>query len=56
MQISLDGLKETHDYHKGLNGAFDLVARGIKNLKEHDIRIHARMTVTKMNVSEIEDV
>ncbi|MFB3763859.1 MAG: radical SAM protein [Methanotrichaceae archaeon] len=56
VQISLDGLKETHDYHKGLNGAFDLVVQGIKMLKEQDIRVHARMTVTKKNILEIEDV
>jgi radical SAM protein with 4Fe4S-binding SPASM domain len=56
VQISLDGLKETHDYHKGLNGAFDLVVQGIKSLKEHNIRVHARMTVTKRNIIEIEDV
>lgn len=56
VQISLDGLRETHDYHKGLNGAFDLVVQGIKSLKEHDIRVLTRMTVTKKNIHEIEDV
>ncbi len=56
VQISLDGLWETHDYHKGLNGAFGLTVQGIKSLKERDIRVFARMTVTKKNICEIEDV
>jgi radical SAM protein with 4Fe4S-binding SPASM domain len=56
VQVSLDGLREMHDYHKGLNGAFDLVIKGIKSLKEHDIRVLTRMTVTKKNICAIEDV
>jgi radical SAM protein with 4Fe4S-binding SPASM domain len=56
VQVSLDGLKETHDYHKGFAGAFDRVVQGIKCLKDHDIRVHARMTATKKNISEIEEV
>lgn len=54
VQISLDGLNGTNDFHKGVSGAFDRAVEGIKCLKEQDIPVHTRITVTKKNCSEIE--
>lgn len=56
VQISLDGLEKTNDYQKGCTGAFARTIQGIKYLKQYDINVHTRMTVTKTNLSEIENV
>jgi radical SAM protein with 4Fe4S-binding SPASM domain len=56
VQISLDGLEKTNDCQKGSIGAFNRTIKGIEYLKKYDINVHTRMTVTKTNLSEIEDV
>lgn len=54
-QISLDGLKETHDYFRK-PGSFDDALRGYKVLKEAGINPTCMFTVSKKNMNELLDV
>lgn len=42
--------------NKGVTGAFNRAIEGVKILKNHDIRVHIRMTATRKNIAEIEKV
>ncbi len=52
--ISLDGIGEINDKFRGVNGAFDKAAIGIKNCQEAGVRIGLRLTLTKKNVQDLE--
>lgn len=53
LQISLDGLKETHDSFRGIKGAFERTVEGIKNAVKHGFFVNISMTVTKLNYHEV---
>ncbi|MDM8560878.1 heme d1 biosynthesis radical SAM protein NirJ [Candidatus Parabeggiatoa sp. HSG14] len=50
--ISLDGLRETHDYFRRSQGAFDKSLRAIRLCQDHDIKVGMRFTLTQDNVRE----
>lgn len=55
--ISLDGASaETHDRFRGADGAFERATQAFQNCKEEDVRCGVRMTVTKDNIAELEDL
>lgn len=56
LQISLDGLKETHDSFRGIRGSFDRAVEGIKNAVKHGFFVNVSMTVTKLNYEEVPQV
>ncbi len=56
VQISLDGMRETHDAFRGIKGAFDRTIGGIKNCVDEDFFVNVSMTVTKRNYSEVPQV
>lgn len=52
--VSLDGVDaETHDWMRGVRGAFERTLRGIRNLVEAGIVTQVIMTITRHNVGQI---
>ena len=54
-QLSLDGLRETHDYFRK-PGSFDITLEKIKVLQDEGVRASIMTTVSKTNVSEIIEI
>ncbi len=54
--ISLDGLKETNDKFRGVDGAFDAAIKGIRNCREIDQRVGFRFTINKHNFRDVSAV
>ncbi len=54
-QLSLDGLKETHDYFRK-PGSFDITLEKIKCLKKAGIKVAIMTTVSGTNIKEIPDI
>lgn len=52
MQMSLDGLKETHDYYRG-KGNFDLTIKALEMLDEYDLTGTIMFTLTGENKDEL---
>lgn len=51
--LSIDGLKKTHDYIRGVPGLFDKVIKNIKNAQSEGFRIGINTSVSAVNVKEI---
>ncbi|MDI6752626.1 MAG: radical SAM protein [bacterium] len=54
--ISLDGLNETHNRFRAVNGAFEKALNGLRLLKKEGIKQGVRFTVTKLNVKELSGI
>lgn len=55
--ISIDGAnKETHDGFRGVDGAFDRALLGAKYVQEQGIEVQFNTTISKHNVSEMENI
>lgn len=54
--ISIDGMPSTHDKFRGIDGAFEMARKGIKNLKEMGVKVGIRFTVNRYNYHELRDV
>jgi heme d1 biosynthesis radical SAM protein NirJ len=54
--ISIDGLRETHDRFRRLDGAFDLALRGVRLCREAGIKVGLRFTLTEDNAGEFPDL
>lgn len=53
--VSIDGNKETHEMQRGRN-SFDKAIAGIRNILKSGGKVIISFTVTKINISDIEDV
>lgn len=53
--VSLDGLKETHDYIR-MPGSFDKVINALNILNANGITVQVATTVNKKNLSELPDI
>jgi heme d1 biosynthesis radical SAM protein NirJ len=51
--ISIDGLRETHDKFRRLEGAFEASMHGIHLCQEHGIKVGLRFTLTRDNATEL---
>jgi Fe-coproporphyrin III synthase len=51
--ISIDGMRETHDRFRRLQGAFDASMRGIRLCRAHGIKVGLRFTMTQGNAHEL---
>lgn len=51
-QISIDGLRETHDYFRK-QGSFDISLKALKTLHNHGILTIVAFTLSKMNFKEL---
>jgi radical SAM protein with 4Fe4S-binding SPASM domain len=54
--ISLDGVGLINDKFRGQEGSFELTMKAFKNLKELDQRVGLRMTLTRHNISDLENI
>jgi len=51
--ISLDGLRETHDRFRRMQGAFDRSLAAIRLLGRHDVKVGLRFTMTSLNAHDL---
>ncbi|MBI5461279.1 MAG: heme d1 biosynthesis radical SAM protein NirJ [Gammaproteobacteria bacterium] len=51
--ISIDGLRDTHDKFRRLDGAFDASMHGIRLCQQHGIKVGLRFTITQDNAAEL---
>ncbi len=51
--ISLDGTRETHDFFRGVAGAFDRTMQGLRNCREAGLKVGIRFTVNRRNVGDV---
>lgn len=51
--ISLDGLRETHDKFRRLDGAFDLSLNAVRLLHARGVKVGLRFTMTAMNAHDL---
>ncbi len=54
--ISLDGIGETNDKFRGMDGAFDLAMAGFRNCQEVGQRVGLRLTLTKRNFLDLHKI
>ncbi len=54
--ISLDGIGQINDSFRGVNGAFDKAVEGIRNCMAVGVRVGLRLTLTKRNVQDLENL
>lgn len=51
--ISLDGLRDTHDRFRRLEGAFDLSLSALRRLHAHGVKVGLRYTMTALNQDDL---
>ncbi|MEN6317381.1 MAG: 12,18-didecarboxysiroheme deacetylase [Syntrophaceae bacterium] len=51
--VSLDGMKNTHDRFRGVEGAFDMTLKGIRTCRDEGIKVGIRFTINRKNFSDI---
>jgi heme d1 biosynthesis radical SAM protein NirJ len=51
--ISIDGLRQTHDHFRRMEGAFDAAIRGIRLCRANGIKVGMRFTMTEDNAHEL---
>jgi len=51
--ISLDGLEETNDLFRGMEGAFEQALTGVRNCLERGVKVGLRFTMTRANVGDV---
>ncbi|OPZ87376.1 MAG: Antilisterial bacteriocin subtilosin biosynthesis protein AlbA [bacterium ADurb.Bin429] len=57
VSISLDGSRPgTHDVFRGVPGSFQAALDGFDALKRHGMSLQANVTITKHNLTELEDI
>jgi 12,18-didecarboxysiroheme deacetylase len=54
--VSLDGMKETNDRFRAVEGAFDLAIQGIRNCLAEGIKVGLRLTINKGNAHDIPEI
>ncbi len=54
--VSVDGMRETNDKFRGLEGAFDKALTGIRNCLKIGLKVGLRFTINKRNVQDIGDI
>ncbi len=52
--ISIDGLEQTHDQFRRMEGAFQQSMAGIERCQQHDIKVGLRFTLTQDNAADLE--
>ena len=56
VNISLDGMEETHDYIRGVKGSFKKAVNAIEILSKENVPVAVSFIVTPFNIEEIENV
>lgn len=56
VQVSLDGLQETHNKIRGVSSSFQTAINAIKKFTKSGIRVEVSTTVNKLNLHELNDL
>ena len=56
VQVSLDGLRRTHDDFRGIDGTFDRAVNAVKLLKDADFSVCISSAITKKNIDEFTEI
>lgn len=51
--VSLDGMRETNDRFRGVEGTFDAALTGIRNCRDAGIKVGLRFTINRRNAGDI---
>ena len=51
--VSLDGIGATHDRFRGKPGAFEAALAGLRRLRDRDVKVGVRFTMTEDNAGEL---
>ncbi|HHT9120370.1 MAG TPA: 12,18-didecarboxysiroheme deacetylase [Candidatus Hypogeohydataceae bacterium YC41] len=54
--VSLDGMRETNDRFRAVEGAFDMAIQGIRNCIAEGIKVGLRFTINRGNAPDIPDI
>ncbi|MEP3274851.1 MAG: heme d1 biosynthesis radical SAM protein NirJ [Stappiaceae bacterium] len=54
--ISIDGIGETNDWFRGVEGAYDQAVRGVRACKERGIKVGLRFTLTQDNAAQLPEL
>ncbi len=54
--ISIDGMRDTHDQFRRMEGAFDKALNAIRLCRTHGIKVGLRFTLTQDNAAELPDI
>jgi heme d1 biosynthesis radical SAM protein NirJ len=54
--ISLDGMRETHDWFRRRQGGFDEALRGVRLCRDAGLKVGLRFTLTRDNARELPDL
>lgn len=54
--VSIDGMHETHDQFRRMEGAFEKAMHGIRLCRDHGIKVGLRFTLTQDNAAELPDI
>ncbi len=54
--VSLDGMKETNDRFRGVDGAFAAALAGIRNCQEAGIKVGLRFTINRGNAADVPEI
>ena len=54
--ISIDGVRETHDVFRQMQGGFDAAMNGIRLCRDHNLKIGMRFTITQDNAEQLPDL
>jgi Fe-coproporphyrin III synthase len=54
--VSIDGMRETHDTFRRLEGAFDKSMQGVRLCREKGLKVGLRFTMTQDNAAELVDM
>jgi radical SAM protein with 4Fe4S-binding SPASM domain len=54
--VSLDGMRQTNDRFRGVEGAFDAALKGIRNCRDSGIKVGLRFTINRRNASDIPEI
>ena len=54
--VSLDGMRETNDRFRAVEGAFDMAIQGIRNCMAEGIKVGLRFTINRGNAMDIPDI
>lgn len=54
--VSLDGMQQTNDRFRGVEGAFAAALRGIRNCQEAGIKVGLRFTINRRNSLDIPEI
>jgi len=54
--VSIDGVRETHDWFRRIPGSFDASMHGIRLCRERGIKVGLRFTITRDNARELPDL